>query len=320
MRIHELLGEDVTALKTAITDLVKDTEDEALLNRVYTTLRSSDLVKRIKDALEDDNDTGNMLDSMARLIVNTDGSVEEKLAFADNFKNGFVHLDELFGGEAVTFDQFIAGGFPVRVFENLIPVIKHGVGPGELAFSVLSPQIKFTGQESGGGDLHVNGVGFVELKTEQVAGGRWINARKANMNTMAIKDAIQKVSGQKVPNRVNLNQWVQIREYIKERNPNQLKTLCKLIADSTFNHVDNTQYKNALLQGDAAAIKMAVLTVGFNNYKEYSGFDGLLIMSVPKRAARYFTDVNAMIPVIKSETPYVLAPESEMMPKVKIAL
>jgi hypothetical protein len=246
--------------------------------------------------------------------------VDEKMAFAENYPNGFVDVEQLFSKNKVNYNVFVSQGFPQRVFDNLVPIIKQGVGPGELAFSIMSPKIRFTGQESGGGDLQVDGVGFVELKTEQVSGGRWINPRKANMNMMAIKQAIETASAQKVPTRINAANWIAVRNYIQQNNPKALKALCQLIADSTFNQVTNSMYANALLKGTAEEIKDAILWVGFSNYKAYSGFDGLLIMSVPKRTAQYFTFISEMEGQIKSDNPYVLAPEGEMMPRVKIII
>jgi hypothetical protein len=140
------------------------------------------------------------------------------------------------------------------------------------------------------------------------------------MNMMAIKQAIETASGQKVPTRVNTTSWVAVRNYIQQNNPKALKALCQLIADSTFNQVTNSMYANALLKGTAEEIKDAILWVGFSNYKAYSGFDGLLIMSVPKRTAQYFTFISEMEGQIKSDNPYVLAPEGEMMPRVKIII
>lgn len=320
MKATEFVTEDAEQLKAIVTGLVKQTDDEALLHRVYTTLKANDLTSRITAVLSKDQDVGSMLKTIAQVIITTEGTVDEKIAFAENYANGFVDVKQLFSKNKVNYNVFVAQGFPQRVFDNLVPIIKQGVGPGELAFSILSPKIRFTGQESGGGDLQVDGVGFVELKTEQVSGGRWINPRKANMNMMAIKQAIETASGQQVPARINIDKWIAVRNYIQQNNPKALKALCQLIADSTFNQVSNSMYANALLKGTAQEIKDAILWVGFSNYKTYSGFDGMLIVSVPNRTAQYFTFISEMEGQIKSDTPYVLAPEGEMMPKVKIIL
>lgn len=321
MKATEFVTEDAQQLKAIVTGLVKRTDDEALLHRVYTTLKSNDLTSRLTAVLSKDQDVGSMLKTIAQVIITTEGTVDEKMAFADNYAAGYIDVKQLFSKNKVNYNVFVAQGFPQRVFDNLVPVIKQGVGPAELALSILSPKIRFTGQEAGGGDLEVDGVGFVELKTEQKSGGRWINPRKANMNIMAIRLAIKTASGgMPVPEYLNTSKWVEVRAYIQQNNPKALKPLCQLMADSTFNHVSNSMYANALLKGTGEEIKQAVVWTGFSNYKAYSGFDGLLIMSVPKRTVQYFTFVSEMEGQIKVDTTYVLAPEGSMMPKISVKL
>lgn len=323
MKATEFLKEDAQKLKAVITGLIQQTDDEGLLNKVYNALKSGDVVGRLSAAMSKDVDAKKFLDTLTQVVLNTEGTVDEKLAFTDSFSKGFIDLRSLFSKNKVGYDNFVTPGFPQRVFDNLVPIIKQGVGPGELAFSIMSPSIRFTGQESGGGDLSVEGVGFVELKTEQASGGRWINARKANMSLGTIREALLNASQRTLPPRVNISQWVQLREYLVQVNklkPAQMKKLCNIIAQATFNQVNPSMYAQALLNGSAEDIKQAILTVGFANYKAYSGFDGLLIMSVPKRTAQYFTTIEELLPNIKSDTPYILAPESEMMPKVRVAV
>ena len=321
MKATEFVTEDAGQLKAIVTGLVKQTDDEALLHRVYTTLKANDLTSRLTAVLSKDQDVGSMLKIIAQVIITTEGTVDEKMAFADNYANGYIDIKQLFSKNKVNYNVFVAQGFPQRVFDNLVPVIKQGVGPAELALSILSPKIRFTGQEAGGGDLEVDGVGFVELKTEQKSGGRWINPRKARMNIMAIRKAIETASGgMPVPEYLNTSKWVEVRAYIQQNNPKALKPLCQLMADSTFNHVTNSMYANALLKGTGEEIKQAIVWTGFSNYKAYSGFDGLLIMSVPKRTVQYFTFVSEMEGQIKVDTTYVLAPEGSMMPKISVKL
>ena len=321
MKATEFVTEDAQQLKAIVTGLVKQTDDEALLHRVYTTLKANDLTSRLTAVLSKDQDVGSMLKTIAQVIITTEGTVDEKMAFADNYANGYIDVKQLFSKNKVNYNVFVAQGFPQRVFDNLVPVIKQGVGPAELALSILSPKIRFTGQEAGGGDLEVDGVGFVELKTEQKSGGRWINPRKANMNIMAIRLGIKTASGgMPVPEYLNTSKWVEVRAYIQQNNPKALKPLCQLMADSTFNHVTNSMYANALLKGTGEEIKQAIVWTGFSNYKAYSGFDGLLIMSVPKRTVQYFTFVSEMEGQIKVDTTYVLAPEGSMMPKISVKL
>ena len=224
MKATEFVTEDAGQLKAIVTGLVKQTDDEALLHRVYTTLKSNDLTSRLTAVLSKDQDVGSMLKIIAQVIITTEGTVDEKMAFADNYANGYIDIKQLFS---------------------------------------------------------------------------------KNMP---------------VPEYLNTSKWVEVRAYIQQNNPKALKPLCQLMADSTFNHVTNSMYANALLKGTGEEIKQAIVWTGFSNYKAYSGFDGLLIMSVPKRTVQYFTFVSEMEGQIKVDTTYVLAPEGSMMPKISVKL
>lgn len=322
MKAQEFINEAADSrLKQTVIQLVQQTDDEAMLQKVYTALKSTDLETRIMAALQQDPDAAaGMLQKIAQVVIHTEGSVDEKMAFAENFSKGFVSVKSLFSGQPVRYEDFIVHGFPQRVFDNLVPMIKQGVGPGELAFSILSPLISFTGQKEGGGDLAVKGVGAVELKTTQVAGGRWINTRKAKMDMMTVRSYLEAALGRPVPDRVSVNAWIPLRDEIRAKNPKALPKLTKAMAQGVFRFVDTTFYTNALLKGTADDIKQAIYYTGWHNYKSYSVFDGMLIMSVPNRSAQYFTDVEQMKGRIAGDTPLVLGPESEMMPKIKIAL
>jgi hypothetical protein len=119
-----------------------------------------------------------------------------------------------------------------------------------------------------------------------------------------------------LPDRINPEYWVsKIRPVV---DPNQLPAVTKVMADGLFNAVDNSRYQQALQGGEAQDIKDAILAVGFDNYKEYSKFDGMLLLDVKTQASQYFEDYDSMVGKIKSDMPYIYGPESEGMPKVTL--
>jgi hypothetical protein len=171
----------------------------------------------------------------------------------------------------------------------------------------------------------------VELKTSVKSGGRWINPRKANMDIPGIRKAIidaeqqalQKLSGEETPPR-ELPEYVNIAMWVNEIRPNigqdkaLLQQCAKAIADGTFNRVNNSKYQQALMNGGEYDIMMARTAVGYENYKEYSGFDGILLMSSKNKNAQYFTDFEKIKNRIKITTTYICAPEGDMMPKIDL--
>jgi acetylornithine deacetylase/succinyl-diaminopimelate desuccinylase-like protein len=95
-----------------------------------------------------------------------------------------------------------------------------------------------------------------------------------------------------------------------------LANTAKAIADGTFSHVPNQDYQQALISGDENAIKFAIVKVGYDNYKKYSGFAGMLLMDLPTDQVQYFVDFDSMVGNISVGTPYIFSPEATMMPQV----
>ncbi|NBR61839.1 MAG: hypothetical protein EBT86_09375 [Actinobacteria bacterium] len=119
-----------------------------------------------------------------------------------------------------------------------------------------------------------------------------------------------------LPDRTNINYFLNnIRPNL---DPKLLPKLAKSMADGMFKHVNNQQYVDALINGDLAAIQDAILTVGFDNYKAYSDFDGILLVDVPSETAQYFRNYAEMRGHAKAGQGYVYAPESEAMPQVDL--
>jgi hypothetical protein len=314
-------------LKKQVIDVVKTIDDPTLLQKVLDTLKAGNIEERIKGVLSKDADATKFIEKIADIIVAIKAPVEEKNAFLKQYPMGIVNTDLLLDGRQHTFSELVGPGFNTKLFSMLTEaLVSQGVGPGEVALAVLSPQIKWSGRASGGGDIQI-GDQHVEVKTSVKSGGRWINARKATMNMEGIKKAIvsaiektQKKSGQSaevvIPKSMNVGNWAnQFRPMI---DPKLLPDTTKTMANGLFNHTNNAMYQQALQSGSADDIKEAVLTVGFENYKSYSKFDGILMLNAGRQVAQYFKDYASMKGSIKAETTYVYAPESEAMPKVML--
>jgi hypothetical protein len=319
MRYTDLVLED-PALKKEIIAVVKSTDDPSVLQKVLRTLKAGNIEERIKSVLGKDADASVFLSKIARSIIDIDAPIEEKDAFLELVKNGNgIDVGKLLDGSLHSFDDVIGTGFGKELFKDLsTELTAQGVGPCEVALAVLHPNIAWSGRIKGGGDIIVNKMP-VEVKARAAKGGRWINARKANLDLTGIRSAIANSAGRlvKIGDRVGLDNWVNtLRPRI---NPKNLKTVCKAIADGTFNHVPNSEYQKALMDGDENAILRAIAKVGYNNYKKYSQFEGMLIMDLPTEQVQYFKDFDDMEGQISVKTAYILAPEAEMMPQVELA-
>ena len=311
------------ALKKEIIDAVKKTDDTQLLQKILNTLTVGDLPVRLREILRKDADASKFAEAIARVIMNMDNSNSEKMDFLENYSTGFINTDLLLDGSQHNYKEFINSPLALDLFKILsTQLVSQGVGPCEVAFAVLSPKIRWSGRAGGGGDIQVNKLA-VEVKARVVNGGRWINARKATIDMAGIRKAIENAWTKsknseplELPARVNFTYWVQnIRPKI---DPKLLPKLAKQMADGLFNHVNNNNYSSALVDGDVARIQDALLDVGFDNYKAYSDFDGILLVDVPSETAQYFRSYSDMRGHAKAGQGYIYAPESEAMPQVML--
>jgi hypothetical protein len=327
-----LLNEDAS-LKKTIVDLVKNTNEEPVLQRVLKVLKSGNIEDRVAKVLSQDADASKFTQKIAEFINNIDAPIEEKDDFLKRYSKGIVDTKGLLSGSPKTFGDFLGhNDFVVELFKIMsINLVSQGVGPGEVALAVLSPNISWSGRVKGGGDVQIDGKA-VEVKTSVSSGGRWVNARKANMDMSGIKKAIAeaeqaaliKLTGDKstplreMPDRLSLNAWVdEIRPHIGQDKA-LLAACTKVMADGLFKHTNNKAYQQALMQGGQQDILMALMKVGYDNYKACSDFEGILLMDMKNETAQYFTEFDQMKGRIKIDSAYLYAPESEAMPKVKI--
>jgi hypothetical protein len=327
-----ILNED-NGLKKTIVDLVKSTDEEPVLHKVLKVLKSGNIEDRVSKVLSQDADASKFTQKIAEFINNIDSPIEEKDDFLQRYPKGIVDTKGLLSGSPKTFSDFLGHNeFVVELFKLMsVNLVSQGVGPGEVALAVLSPNISWSGRVKGGGDVQIDGKA-VEVKTSVSSGGRWVNARKANMDMAGIKktiaeaeqQALIKLTGDKttplreMPDRLSLNTWVdEIRPNIGQDKA--LLTACtKVMADGLFTHTNNKAYQQALMAGGQQDILMALMKVGYDNYKACSDFEGILLMDMKAETAQYFTEFDQMKGRIKIDSAYLYAPESEAMPKVKI--
>jgi hypothetical protein len=308
-------------LKKTVVSLIKSTDNETLLKRVLHILKAGNIDERVVDSFKADAEGSKFAEKIAQIVVSMDFPIEDKNAFLERYSKGIIDTRKLLDGRPHNFLELVGGQpFAKELFKILATnMVSQGVGPGEVALAVLSPQIKWVGQSGGGGDVIV-GKTAVEVKTSVAKGGRWINPRKAKMDLAGVIATIEAATQIATwPARINPTTWVnQVIPAIMRVNPKQLRTVCSKVGSKIFTNVNTTAYTNALASGDVAAIQDEHLRTGFENYKVVSGFDGMLIMDVGTETAQYFKDYDSMKGKVKAETMYIYAPEGEIMPQVTL--
>lgn len=310
-------AEDPKSLQKNIITTVRKTTDTDLLQKVLDTLNSSGLEDRLVEVLSSDVDAKKYIEQIANIVIKTEGTPEEKSNFVENYKNGFIDTNKMLDGKAHSLSDIITDSFALKVFLKLATIKEQGVGPGEIALGVLSPDIKWVGQKGGGGDIIVNGT-KVEVKGRLVKGGRWFDARKAKRDENDIYRNFEKI-GIELGNGLNVNNWISFRDDPKVIP--HVKSLANVIAKSNFKFVDTNNLVKALINGDKKAIDAAYLEAGYNNYKHYSGFDGLMLLDVGGgNALQYFKEFDDMKGKISYGTIYMYGPSTDAMPQVVLNL
>lgn len=324
--------EDKAGLKRAVIAAIQSTTDDNLLQKVLATLQAGNIDERIAAVIGQDADAKPFVRRIANVIVDTVAPLEVKEQFLAKYPSGIINPKMLLDGNEHSFLELCGGDyFATEVFTILCTQLSsQGVGPGEVALAVMSPAISWSGRAVGGGDIQV-GNKAVEVKTSVSSGGRWINPRKAKMDMSGIQRAIldglqyiAKKTGEppesmpQLPDRLNPDYWVSQIRPILAQEPKVLQDVASLMADGLFNQTNNTIYRDALISGNPVQIKDAIIEVGYNNYKTYSKFDGILMMDVPSESSQYFPDYASMAGKINSGVPYLYGPETEGMPKIRL--
>ena len=191
MRIFEV-DENLADLKKDIKQSVEKETDISLLKKVSSTLQSGTLLTRLSTILKADPDASKIFNHLSKVIVQTEGTLEDKTRFVDNYSKGFINISKLLTLNKIqNLSDIITDPFALKIFNELNVITAQGIGPGELALSVLSPNITSIGSKSGGGDLVINSK-HVELKDSITSGGRWGDPRKAKLDMTSISRSLEK--------------------------------------------------------------------------------------------------------------------------------
>jgi hypothetical protein len=308
MRAFELIFEKtpdpLSDIKSKVITKVKQTNDGELLNKIYSSFGSTDLSTRLASAFENENDIRGYLDTVVESIIATQGTYEDKLAFAEGLsKGGYIDLNKMLSGNRVSFDDILKvppGGpsinFIKKVLQNLRFVgEKLQKGPGEFAIAILSPGINIFGK----GDLKI-GDKIIEVKAsggtadkKSSGGGRL--GTTGFLNHERVPEIIQKY----FPN-INTEKTLGLTELgtVAKTNltPEQRKALGQELFSYIFSvrkGVDIGPLVNAFVEGkplDGPYIKSA--------YQAYKGtedsqqFDGMMVINFVLEDLKYYEDIE----------------------------
>lgn len=307
MRVIDILIEktNLASLKKKVKGEIDKSSDEALLNRIYSSLNSGTLTTRLSSELSrlSDPEIQTFIDDIANAIIRAPGSFEEKIAFVDGLAKGYVDVPAMIDGNRHHFSDLLTptDDVPLKFLFNMFNEMKDlggraKKGPGEFALAVMSPKVSVFGE----GDLKI-GKHIVEVKAE----GGTIGATSLFQH-QKVPVILQKF----LPN-IDLTKNIgakTIANAVKEANldPDTLAAFAQELTDYIFKGQEkwaNTQpLKLALQQVNspsyASDISKGYLTAAYSAYKgradKSSKFKGVMLMNFKNQELRYFENPEDM--------------------------
>jgi len=292
--------------------VVKDDEKGDFKNRILTMIGGDSGEGQDKDL----NFAPNFLKSLASAIEQTEGTVEEKLQFA-NTLGKIDHIDTnklLTAGVSSWSDWLVGTEFSKRLFSTMFnypPFRTDNKGPGEVALAILSPNISLL---SGGGDLSIKGI-RVEVKGgESAKGGRLsptestvgsVQGNKEFWNSLFPNDP-NKAAQLSTLNKINGNNFGEtVAKY--QLTSDQVESILLAI----FKHpavADSIKTISSKLEKITA---LDLVSIAVKNYAASQEDDNFLIIQRDVQQSIYFTvnDIESMynklavsIPIIDTDS------------------
>lgn len=304
MRYTDLFEKSgIEQLRKNIVTQVGKTTDEDLLNRIYSSLNSTNLRQRLSKGLarSDDRDIQAYLDQIVHIIINTPGTYEEKIDFADGLKDGYVDVNRMVSGERVHFEELLTTnrkGAPLafvrRLFHALKDVgAKEQKGPGEFALAVMSPEIKIFGS----GDLKI-GNHKIEVKA---SAGKDASSGGGRLGTTGFLQHEETPSiVKKYMPAVDVTKTLGIKEFEQLVKPLDPKVKRKF-AEELFGYIFRNKHVNLNVLVDAMVkgedLSKAYTVTAYAAYQGPEGshkFDGVMLMNFALEELKYFKDPESM--------------------------
>jgi hypothetical protein len=295
VKLYEADG-SISTLRKEIIDQVKQTQDEELLDKIYTVLNKSGLTDRIAGTLKRETDTEGYVADITKIIIDTDGTYQEKHAFIEGFPNGYVNVKLMLSGQRVKFEDLLdKNAFVRRVFDALKRVtFGTAKGPGEFALAVMSPHIRITGK----GDLNI-GQQVIEVKAsagkEVSSGGGRLGTpgllHSDNVENIIVKHLKINPEEAYPSGGLGLGGLTKLASTVK---PAVRAALGRDLFKYIFHGLANTGELVSTLT-DGGDLRNAYIKANYEAYRTDSEFDGIMIMNFALGELHYFKDVSDMV-------------------------
>ena len=305
-----ILEDSVSQLKTDIIKQVKKTDDEELLDRIFTVLNKSGLSDRISGTLERETDTAGYVADLTQIIIDTPGTYQEKHDFINGFPTGYVDIKMMLSGERVKYIDLLTGNsFVSRVFDKLKRVtFGTAKGPGEFALAVMSPHIRITGK----GDLNI-GKDIIEVKA---SAGKEVSSGGGRLGTPGLlqSDNVEAILAKHL--RINMARAIPdgnlslkgLITLTSNAKPETRSKLGKELFGYIFkNQISVNKLVSAFASGNLETFKQEYIKANYALYQKDSGFTGVMLMNFALGELQYYRNPDDMIQHIYDPGVYLIS-------------
>ena len=285
----------IEELWNTISTKVQD--DEGKLNdRILTALQPENTKPE-----DDQTFANNFIDAFVKAIDKTEGTVEEKIQFA-NTLGGVDHIDTkaLLQPLSGWSDWLVGTPFAQRLFDtmfNLPDFRTDNKGPGEVALALLSLKIKLSKTK---GDIVVDGTP-IELKGGKSASGGRLSPTKGTLGMLygnkefwssLVPDDQVKAAELAQANKINANNY---GAFLEEYDLNEKQSQAILSAIFKVDGLDNLISRAAKKGSGVPASDLVAIAV--KNYGLSQGDEHFLILQSNIRSSLYF-NIDDLSPIL----------------------
>jgi hypothetical protein len=308
MRLHDLfllreyddLETEKQGIISAISGLRADNEDDAkLLDRIYKVLNTGQIGQNISNAFAvplegeplSDKEKALVVQDMTSIISQSDNDFKSLSGMTDMLEKGGVVDIGALDSPLTTFSNVFQHPAAVKVFHALknYGTGRKQKGPGEYALACLSNKIRLA---AGEGDLEMDGIGKVELKSAVSSTGGRIGygggSQKAKMNILnkyaeQLPTVLSSLGGK--GGSLGLSKFVPALAQDLPLNNADNKKLREQIVNELLS-MDMENFAQPIAQAfgttdNVEQIEDVYLKQNFAWYKDRDDFDALLLCSFP---------------------------------------
>jgi hypothetical protein len=308
MRLHDLfllreyddLETEKQGIISAISGLRADNEDDAkLLDRIYKVLNTGQIGQNISNAFAvplegeplSDKEKALVVQDMTSIISQSDNDFKSLSGMTDMLEKGGVVDIGALDSPLTTFSNVFQHPAAVKVFHALknYGTGRKQKGPGEYALACLSNKIRLA---AGEGDLEMDGIGKVELKSAVSSSGGRIGygggSQKAKMDVLnkyaeQLPTVLSSLGGK--GGSIQLSKFVPALAQDLPLNNADNKKLREQIVNELLS-MDMENFAQPIAQAfgttdNVEQIEDVYLKQNFAWYKDRDDFDALLLCSFP---------------------------------------